>query len=132
MTTPTKETVPRQGVDTDGLAREFRLRHALARVKEAVYSGLTDEAAVAAVKRALQPVVTESAGVSRAFDLVRRSDVSGVSGTGRVAEGFEFEDGTVAMRWLGRIGSTTLYDRVEDVSTIHGHGGSTEVVFRDY
>jgi hypothetical protein len=34
----------------------------------------------------------------RLFLLIRNEDVSGVSGTGIVAEGVEFSDGTVAMR----------------------------------
>ena len=42
----------------------------------------------------------------RIFSLVRHEDVSGVSGTGRVADGVEFNDGTVVLRWLTMGGST--------------------------
>ena len=35
----------------------------------------------------------------RAFVLQRNEDETGVSGTGIVAEGVEFSDGTVALRW---------------------------------
>ena len=36
----------------------------------------------------------------RLFKLQRKVDCSGVSGTGVVAEGVEFDDGQVALRWL--------------------------------
>lgn len=65
----------------------------------------------------------------RSFVLKRTNDVSGVSGTGIVAEGVQFTDGTVAMRWLTATASTALYQSIDDVTTIHGHEGSTEVVF---
>lgn len=67
----------------------------------------------------------------RTFDLMRSHDGSGVSGAGRVAEGFEFEGGKVALCWLGRYSSVNVYDSVDHVKHIHGHGGATEVVFRD-
>lgn len=44
----------------------------------------------------------------RLFVLDRVEDVSGVSGTGVVAEGIEFSDGVGALRWIvhpGRVGS---------------------------
>lgn len=37
----------------------------------------------------------------RTFELVRYRDPSGVSGTGVVAEGCLFTDGSVALRWRG-------------------------------
>lgn len=60
--------------------------------------------------------------------MVRRVDDSGISGTGRVAEGVEFADGTVAMRWLSETASTAIYGSLGDVEAIHGHAGHTEVV----
>ena len=39
----------------------------------------------------------------RTFRLIRDEDPTGISGTGSVAEGVEFDDGTVAMRWEGPI-----------------------------
>lgn len=59
------------------------------------------------------------------FHLVRDEDESGVSGTGRVAVGVVFPDGTVALRWNTATASTAVYDSLEDVITIHGHGGKT-------
>lgn len=67
----------------------------------------------------------------RRFNLVRSEDASGVSGTGFVAQGVEFDDGTVTMRWLTATASTALYASVADVVTIHGHEGRTVVEFID-
>lgn len=67
----------------------------------------------------------------RRFWLQRDEDVSDVSGTGVVAEGVEFSDGTCAMRWLTATASTALYASVGDITTIHGHGGRTRVVWVD-
>lgn len=61
----------------------------------------------------------------RRFHLVREEDETGISGTGVVAEGVVFSDGRVALRWVAHehTRSTVLWDAVEDVLTIHGHGG---------
>lgn len=67
--------------------------------------------------------------MSRSFWLDRREDASGVSGTGTVAEGFEFSDGHCALRWLTETSSTAFYDSLADVVSIHGHEGKTIVVF---
>lgn len=64
----------------------------------------------------------------KTFKLVRDIDETGVSGTGVVAEGVEFRDGTVAMRWITDHRSTCLYDCLAHVQAIHGHGGKTRVV----
>jgi len=63
----------------------------------------------------------------RLFVLVRAEDVSGVSGTGLVAEGVEFTDGTVVMRWLRRPYGVAFYASIRDVMAVHGHGGKTRV-----
>lgn len=69
----------------------------------------------------------------RRFHLVRNEDVSGVSGTGVVAEGVEFWDGACAMRWREPQGhqSTSFYADIEDVIAIHGHNGATSIRFLD-
>lgn len=67
----------------------------------------------------------------RAFDLMRYVDATGISGTGKVAEGVLFESGKVAMAWLTDVTSVAIYDSIEDVRKIHGHDGNTDVVFRD-
>lgn len=66
----------------------------------------------------------------RAFELHRDEDPSGVSGTGVVAEGVEFTSGTVVLHWLGPWPSTTIHNRgIDAIHHIHGHGGSTRVVW---
>jgi hypothetical protein len=65
----------------------------------------------------------------RVFHFERINDVSGVSGTGRVAEGVEFSDGTCVVRWLTVTSSTCVYDNFKQMESIHGHGGSTKIVF---
>lgn len=66
----------------------------------------------------------------RTFHLQRTTDVSGVSGTGRVAEGVQFSDGKVAIRWIvGEHQSTVLWDDIASVQAIHGHNGATLIVW---
>lgn len=63
----------------------------------------------------------------RVFTLRREHDPSGISGLGTVAEGVEFGDGKVALRWRTDTASTALYDSIADVEAIHGHGGATRI-----
>lgn len=65
----------------------------------------------------------------RLFHLYRQVDETGVSGTGVVAQGVEFDDGTIAMRWLSKHTSTAVYDGVDDVEVVHGHNGATQIVW---
>ena len=65
----------------------------------------------------------------RSFALHREVDETGVSGTGIVAQGVEFDDGRCAMRWLTATASTACYDSTADVEAIHGHNGSTVIVW---
>ncbi|MEV5967869.1 hypothetical protein AB0L70_39250 [Kribbella sp. NPDC051952] len=69
--------------------------------------------------------------MTRRFKLIRHQDVSGVSGTGPVAEGVQFTDGAVALRWYGDYPTTTVWDGIDSVVAIHGHGGATEVEWID-
>ena len=69
----------------------------------------------------------------RRFRLMRFQDPSGVSGTGVVAHGVEFPDGTAAVYWPGEYASTTVWPGgVEHVRAIHGHGGCTQVQWVDF
>ncbi|NOL39089.1 hypothetical protein HPO96_02400 [Kribbella sandramycini] len=67
----------------------------------------------------------------RVFELVRYRDPSGVSGTGVVAEGCEFSDGSVALRWRGDNPATAVWPGLEAVLAVHGHQGATEVRWLD-
>lgn len=66
------------------------------------------------------------------FILVRHEDTTGVSGTGRIAEGAIASDGTVAYRWLGQYPSWTTRDSIEHVLAVHGHDGRTTVEYWDW
>ena len=65
----------------------------------------------------------------RLFHLDRLEDETGISGTGRIAEGVVFSDGRVAMNWITQFRSFCFYDSVDDLVSIHGHNGKTQLVF---
>lgn len=69
--------------------------------------------------------------LTRRLVLRRLVDVSGVSGTGVVAYGVQFPDGSVVLRWDTKVRSTVFYDSIEDVEAITGHGGSTVIEWTD-
>lgn len=74
-----------------------------------------------------------SVAETRRFYLQRDIDRSSISGTGRVADGVVFPDGTVALRWRGEWPtSTVIHERgLAAVRHIHGHGGDTQIIFLD-
>lgn len=63
------------------------------------------------------------------FILRRHEDPSGVSGTGVVCSGVEFEDGEVAVHWPGTTPSTVIWKDIRHVEQVHGHGGKTVVEY---
>lgn len=65
------------------------------------------------------------------FRLVRKVDETGISGTGHVADGVCFEDGTCVLRWRTRHRSTASYESIDDLIAIHGHDGKTTVEWTD-
>jgi hypothetical protein len=65
----------------------------------------------------------------RLFELHRDRDLSGISGTGVVAEGVEFTDGQVVIRWLGVTPSTVVWTSIAEARAVHGHGGATRFVW---
>jgi hypothetical protein len=68
----------------------------------------------------------------RRFRMNRSTDVTGTSGTGTVAEGVEFTDGTVVIRWRPiPATSTCVYGSIYDLLKIHGHDGATVVDWLD-
>lgn len=67
----------------------------------------------------------------RRFELHRDRDLTGVSGTGVVAEGVEFTDGAVAVHWPGSYVSSVIWASVEDAVAVHGHAGATRLVWLD-
>lgn len=67
----------------------------------------------------------------RRFRLNRQNDPTGISGTGIVAEGVMFSDGTAALRWCSEFRSTAVYTSMDDVNAIHGHDGATTIEWDD-
>ena len=67
----------------------------------------------------------------RRFHLIRTEDLSGVSGTGIVAEGVEFENGKVAICWTSKYHICSIIDNMHTLEAVHGHGGTSHVEFLD-
>lgn len=67
----------------------------------------------------------------RRFQLKRKVDATGISGTGIVAEGIQFRDGRCTYRWLTAPATTQQADSIHHITHIHGHGGKTKVVWLD-
>ena len=74
----------------------------------------------------------------KTFKLIRDVDHTGLSGTGTVAEGVEFSDGIVALRWLdidhdsenyqrGVRPTTVIHESIDAVIALHGHNGATRI-----
>ncbi|MFF0143564.1 hypothetical protein ACFYRN_45175 [Streptomyces sp. NPDC005227] len=64
------------------------------------------------------------------FVLRRHHDVTGVSGTGIVADGVVFPaagKSVTVLRWRGDRGSTVVWDNVGHAKEIHGHDGNTVI-----
>lgn len=70
---------------------------------------------------------------ARRFELHRDVDESGISGTGIVAEGVEFTDGVVALRWQTDWPASVVFhdEGVVAIEHVHGHNGSTRIVWLD-
>jgi len=67
----------------------------------------------------------------RRFQLYRKDDVSGMSGTGIVAEGIRFRDGKCAYRWTSTPRTTQIAPSIQDVRHIHGHNAKTIIRWMD-
>lgn len=67
----------------------------------------------------------------KTFQLYRKHDISGVSGTGLIAEGCEFTFGRVCVCWLGSQKSIVLWDSIEDLKKVNCHNGSTVIKYLD-
>jgi hypothetical protein len=72
--------------------------------------------------------VTTKTAHPNTFVLVRHHDVSGVSGTGIVAQGVIWDDGTATIKWRGPHATVTHHaGGIDSVRAIHGHDGSTVI-----
>ncbi len=71
----------------------------------------------------------------RRFVLERLEDVNGNTGEGIVAYGVQFPTGRAVLSWKATpaipAGATGVYDSVDALISVHGHGGRTIVRFVD-
>lgn len=67
----------------------------------------------------------------RTFQVVREEDVSGVSGTGVIAEGVLFSNGKVVVNWISMHKIIEMADSVAEWQAVHGHEGKTKIVWDD-
>ena len=74
-------------------------------------------------KKAALPDMGDSK--ARRFVLRRKEDISGVSGTGVVAEGIRFTNGQAVLHWLTQLSSVAVYHSTDVLVAVHGHDGST-------
>lgn len=85
------------------------------------------------------PLATDRMGWPELFTLERDTDVTEVSGTGRVAAGVRWPDNRVSFRWTGQrpppghpctVHQVATYPDLDGMRAVHGHGGLTRVVHR--
>jgi hypothetical protein len=118
------------GPDSDPGPRILALTRALDAARAEVAT-LTAERDRLRGDRIVSVVMGHHRGAPRPFALYRRSDSTGISGTGVVAEGCAFNDGSAVLRWLSDWPTSVVFhDRgIEAIEKIHGHSGATQVVW---
>lgn len=84
-----------------------------------------------ALKIDVSETPTSKLSTQKRFVLVRKVDESGVSGIGVVAEGTQFSNGEVCLRWLTQLSSIGIYSCIDVLLKIHGHGSNTEIYWID-
>lgn len=72
-----------------------------------------------------------NAVLPRRFALIRHVDYTGVSGIGVVAYGVVFADGQTVLRWCSDHPATSLWNSMDDLLAVHGHGEATSVQWLD-
>ncbi len=65
------------------------------------------------------------------FILNRVDDETGVSGTGHIADGVQFENMKCSLCWRVEYSSIAVYDNIEILMKIHGHNGKTVLEWID-
>lgn len=73
----------------------------------------------------------DSALLIRTGEVVRHTDVSGVSGTGVIAQIVQLGNGKFVVAWLGTYPSTAIWDSLEAIFAVHGHDGATVIHWSD-
>lgn len=70
----------------------------------------------------------------RRFVLYRHEDMTGPSGTGVIAMGVLWYDGSASIQWLQTYASIVYWpspNALEAIEKVHGHHGKTEVIWMD-
>lgn len=67
----------------------------------------------------------------RRFVLIRDEDETGISGTGLVAFGVLFPDGNAVTRWNSDVAQTCVWNHIDELEAVHGHGGRTRIEWID-
>ncbi|MBB4984980.1 hypothetical protein [Streptomyces nymphaeiformis] len=71
--------------------------------------------------------------VPRRFYLQRNTDVTGASGTGRVADGVLWPDGTATVHWIGEDNSDAFWPTgIAGITRRSCHDGNTVIVWLDF
>lgn len=65
------------------------------------------------------------------FNVNRKKDISGVSGTGLIAEGVRFHDNQVCVSWFGKHQIVEVCKDIETWLAVHGHNGATSIEWLD-
>ena len=65
------------------------------------------------------------------FYMYRKTDESGVSGTGMVVEGVLLSNTKCIASWRTVHKSVAVYDSLAEMEAIHGHDGSTVMIWVD-
>lgn len=69
--------------------------------------------------------------MSKRFHFDRKEDASGISGTGRVADGVLFDNGLIALTWNSVHKCVNIYTSLAEMMAVHGHEGRTTIVWVD-
>lgn len=85
-----------------------------------------DAAAAPHAASAAEQVLNADLRNAAFYAVDRDTDVSGVSGTGRVAYAIEFPTG-VTLVWDGKYRTVDFRDTIEQLRELHGHVGATRV-----
>jgi hypothetical protein len=66
----------------------------------------------------------------RRFKLVRSVDVTGISGTGEIAVGVRYPDGSCALFWLNH-GTHGFYKSLDQLHNIHCYNNNASIIWID-
>jgi hypothetical protein len=95
-----------------------------------VYYLRNGEVRYAGKRNPVTGAIVEDDAPIRYFILWRHEDVTGVSGTGLVAHGYERRDRKATVHWLGTWPTETTHERgIPSVEWLHGHAGRTEIIY---